>query len=297
MTVCVCVPRTESTCALNPHYQGTLVTAVCINYSRNESSCVTATFRHRLRGERATPHIHSHTSSPAGLPLMTAGGLFILTAALLSSGTKSGSRVAQSSRWKGSQWKFPATSFQLVLSAFCWSAAGLEMTACVILIRLAFGRASPADCGWKSHKQHRWLGRNGRQRTLGRQGEMEGGWKELRCCHRSGHWCRRLTKTMRNLWKLDLFPCSYLKRVWYKLPIPTLCSYYLHLYPCLRLLHCAISSSSASCYSAKPKIVFLLPPCGLSSSCRDPLHLKLSWCFKSQQIEYINSLDSKNSQK
>lgn len=79
----------------------------------------------------------------------------------------------------------------------------------------------------------------------------------------------------------------------YKLSTCTTSSSYLHLSSRLGPLHCAISSSSLSCYSDKQtqNIVFLLPPSGRNCNCADPraselssLYLEVMICVTTNRI-------------
>lgn len=68
-------------CPWKPHYHRWLITAVCVNNSRHESSglsCVTASLLHPTCCLCATPQIHSHTALLLpSLPLMGGRALLI----------------------------------------------------------------------------------------------------------------------------------------------------------------------------------------------------------------------------
>lgn len=148
----MCVQRARSVCALNPYYQRRLITAVCFNNSRNESSgpsCVTPSFLRRICH---TPD--SFTHSVAGRPLIDDSGSTLHPDSQLIEirnkvWQRRGAICLAERRPVGNLRRRLFSSYH---RRFCRSAAGLETTECVILIRRAFGRAAPAHCGWKSHK-------------------------------------------------------------------------------------------------------------------------------------------------
>lgn len=101
---------------------------------------------------RATPHLHSHTPSLPQPLIDDSGRTVHPDSELLEIRSKVWQRGSAICAAETRPVEIEGDIISARIISALLSAAGLEMTGWVVLIRHWFGKAAPADCGWKSHK-------------------------------------------------------------------------------------------------------------------------------------------------
>lgn len=160
-------------CPWDPHYQRWLITAVCVNNSRHESSgpsCVTASLLHPTCRECATPQIHSHTRlscRPAShwwqresllvLCRPADGGLRGLGTALAAERCHlrddKNNRHSIFRKNKGRKFEiFSSCSYFMRMQYFWWLQLEQGSWSALYWSECLAWQSSTTDLGWKSHK-------------------------------------------------------------------------------------------------------------------------------------------------